>query len=384
VPNMGKSISEGLRLGQQFMEAPVKRRAMQQQEKMRNMQMEALTQEQKDKEALRLFASTGGQPVTMESYIETVELLKERGFPIDEDDMEANAMNVAGLNKDIQMGANLYKQQQALTGGGRSAIKGVEGDITFRDEEGNIFSQQTFLDPNTQQTKAVLTDVSGRGVEPVGKLNPVSTMGQTIADETKSAAERAAAIAGAKSLAEYAAKLEKEPELAARLEAAKNYAKTQADEGSLLDRMEANLPTIMDTVETLEGLADTATYTGVGRVFNGLVKELGLPQPRGADARAEYIATVRNALLPLLRATFGSAFTEKEGDKLLETLGDVNSTPSQKKSELRAFVVNKEREIRTQKRVVNRAERRVGGAIGEVDDIDSEILMLEAETGMGQ
>jgi hypothetical protein len=68
-----------------------------------------------------------------------------------------------------------------LTGtkSGLASVKGVEGDFSFRDEKGNIFSQQTFLDPNTQTTKPVLTDISGRNAEPVGKLTPVSTTGES-------------------------------------------------------------------------------------------------------------------------------------------------------------------------------------------------------------
>jgi len=67
--------------------------------------------------------------------------------------------------------------------GGSLGVKGVEGDFTFRDEKGNIFSQQSFLDNRTKTTKPVLTDVSGRGAQPVGKLTPVGGMGQTLSEE---------------------------------------------------------------------------------------------------------------------------------------------------------------------------------------------------------
>src|SRR5690606_6063350 len=64
-----------------------------------------------------------------------------------------------------------------------------------------------------------------------------------------------------------------------------------------------------------------------------------------ALAKAEYIATIDNQILPLLRDTFGAQFTLEEGNRLRATLGDENLSPAEKKATLRAFIAQKERDI---------------------------------------
>jgi hypothetical protein len=49
----------------------------------------------------------------------------------------------------------------------------------------------------------------------------------------------------------------------------------------------------------------------------------------------------------LLRVTFGAAFTAKEGETLKDSLVNPNSSPSQKKEQLSAFIAQKERDIIT-------------------------------------
>jgi len=92
---------------------------------------------------------------------------------------------LAGLDPD-------YAKQQF--GYGSKGVKGVEGDLIFTDDSGNYFSQQTFIDPNTQSTRAVLTDVSGGGAQPNGKLTPVNKMGQTVKQTIKESADKQAAV----------------------------------------------------------------------------------------------------------------------------------------------------------------------------------------------
>ena len=77
----------------------------------------------------------------------------------------------------------------------------------------------------------------------------------------------------------------------------------------------------------------------------------------GAVARAEYIATVANEILPLLRQTFGAAFTAAEGESLKATLGDPNSSPAEKDAQLKAFIAAKERQIRSKQRRVGEVPR---------------------------
>ncbi|MBG7617479.1 MAG: hypothetical protein IZT57_03825, partial [Chloroflexi bacterium] len=114
-----------------------------------------------------------------------------------------------------------------------------------------------------------------------------------------------------------------------------------------LARMQAGLPGIKEAVSELVELSSIATSTLGGRAFDFAVKESGFGGTKGADARAKLIAIVDNQVLPLLRVTFGAAFTAKEGETLKDSLVNPNSSPSQKKAQLSAFLAQKERDIIT-------------------------------------
>jgi len=98
-------------------------------------------------------------------------------------------------------------------------------------------------------------------------------------------------------------------------------------------------------VSELEGLADQATYTIAGRALDEGRTQLGMPPREAAVARTKYIAMVDNQVLPMLRDTFGAAFTVEEGKSLRATLGDPNKTAEERKAILRAFIEQKRRNI---------------------------------------
>ena len=54
--------------------------------------------------------------------------------------------------------------------------------------------------------------------------------------------------------------------------------------------------------------------------------------------------------LPLLKPTFGAAFTVAEGESLKATMGDPNATPEEKMAQLDAFIEQKMRTIGTKRR----------------------------------
>jgi hypothetical protein len=113
----------------------------------------------------------------------------------------------------------------------------------------------------------------------------------------------------------------------------------------LADSVTSKMPGLRSVVDTLSSLADTATYTQSGQAMDSVKRELGLPVGQGAIDRASYIAIVDNQVLPLLRDTFGAAFTEREGATLRATLGDPNKSPAEKKAILDAFIAQKERDV---------------------------------------
>jgi hypothetical protein len=119
-----------------------------------------------------------------------------------------------------------------------------------------------------------------------------------------------------------------------------------------LNFLESNMPKLEQVVSKLEDLSNKATYTTVGRAIDFARKESGQEPRESAIARAEYIATVDNEVLPLLRDTFGAAFTVKEGETLRNTLGDPDKSPAEKKAVLNAFISQKKSQIGSLQRQV--------------------------------
>lgn len=126
--------------------------------------------------------------------------------------------------------------------------------------------------------------------------------------------------------------------------------KSQAARSSELKELEATLPQLMATVEQLSDLGQKATYTMAGQGLDIARRELGLKPREAAVARREYISLVDNQILPLLRQIFGSQFTEREGESLKRTLGDVNASPEEKDAVLRSFINQKVEQIQTLRR----------------------------------
>lgn len=135
--------------------------------------------------------------------------------------------------------------------------------------------------------------------------------------------------------------------------------KAAGENDALLADMEASFPRLEQVASDLSTLGKRATYTKTGQARDFIVQETGFGSTEGATARKEYIAKVDNEVLPLLRQTFGAAFTQKEGESLKATLGDPNVPPEQKDAVLRAFIDTKRAQIETQKRRVGIAPKPV-------------------------
>jgi Mannosyl-glycoprotein endo-beta-N-acetylglucosaminidase len=121
--------------------------------------------------------------------------------------------------------------------------------------------------------------------------------------------------------------------------------KAQGEAGAAYDSIKSKLPGLQTVVADLDKVSEKATYTFAGKTLDDARRQLGLDPSDGALARAEYIAKVDNQILPLLRDTFGAAFTVKEGETLRATLGDPNKSPKEKQIVLKAFVEQKIRDV---------------------------------------
>jgi hypothetical protein len=135
--------------------------------------------------------------------------------------------------------------------------------------------------------------------------------------------------------------------------------KTDAENVALAESVQSKMPGLRSVIDELTALADTATYTQSGQVMDSVKRELGLPVGQGAIDRASYIAIVDNQVLPLLKDTFGAAFTVAEGQSLRATLGDPNKSPQEKKAILDAFIQQKERDVAAMQR------KAPGGAVDQ-------------------
>lgn len=194
-------------------------------------------------------------------------------------------------------------------------------------------------------------------------------------EQRKEIIEGEAKRAGEKEAAKVKAKAEAEAEKADLIaatkakitdavEVAKIEAKSRGETLTELGQAKAALPSLINVVDQLKALAPIATSTFGGKAFDTVVKELGFGSTKGADARAKFVAIVDNQILPLLKQTFGAAFTAQEGEALKATLGDPDAAPSQKMTQLDAFIESKMREIEVKESSLQQDKpARTGGQI---------------------
>lgn len=121
--------------------------------------------------------------------------------------------------------------------------------------------------------------------------------------------------------------------------------KVDVETQSSFDSLNSKMPGLRQVVNELGDLAEKATYTTAGRLWDDVVRETGNLPGEGALARTKYMSMVDNQVLPLLRDIFGAAFTVQEGESLRATLGAPDKSPAEKKAVLEAFIEQKTRDL---------------------------------------
>lgn len=255
---------------------------------------------------------------------------------------EALQLLEAGRAEDVLLGANTFidlaRSQGVITSQKTAAQREFDQNIA-----------RVKADPNLETSEGKAAAVA-LGIEARAST---SAQERIAADPelTDAVAESQAEIEGKKAAATEGAKLEKQrkfkPEIAKSVKLAEAEAKERGETLTDLARMEASLPGVREAVDELVDLSEVATSTFAGRAFDAVVKESGFGSTKGANARAKLIAIVDNQVLPLLKETFGAAFTVQEGENLKASLVDPNASPEQKRQQLEAFLAQKERNIRT-------------------------------------
>jgi len=137
------------------------------------------------------------------------------------------------------------------------------------------------------------------------------------------------------------------PQIESAVTKARIAAQNQGEVFNELSQAKAALPSLNTAVDELRELSSIATSTLGGKLFNAAVKETGFGATEGATARAKFIAIINNQVLPLLKPTFGAAFTVQEGESLKATMGDPDASPAEKMAQLDAFIAQKMRDIET-------------------------------------
>lgn len=232
------------------------------------------------------------------------------------------------LDRVIQSGSIFLEQAgQPLTSGQREFQSLTEG----------------FSEEDQERAKRIKAGLEPRATGSAAQTILNLGTAQQVADVEKT-------LAGGKEEGKLEAQFKFKPLIQAAVKEAEAAAKEKGEVLTDLQRSQAALPGLLESVGELKKLAPIATSTFGGRAFDFTAKELGFGSTEGATARKKFIAIVNNQVLPLLKPTFGAAFTVAEGDALRATMGDPDSTPEEKLAELDAFIQNKFREIETKER----------------------------------
>jgi len=244
----------------------------------------------------------------------------------------------------------LQRTNQALALGRQAGfIKLAPTSVSQREFDDNVASVEA--DP---ELKTIRGQAASRALGLTAKAS--LTKEERIANDRDLAsrvAENKGQQAEATETGKSKAQLKFKPSITRAVKLAQKEASERGEVLTDLARMEASLPGVREAVNQLIELSNVATSTLGGRAFDFLVKESGFGSTRGADARAKLIAIVDNQVLPLLKETFGAAFTVQEGENLKASLVNPDASPSQKREQLDAFLAQKERNIRTKQTQLN-------------------------------
>lgn len=235
-------------------------------------------------------------------------------------------------------------QQQGLLGQQRTAGQREQQDLlnTIQsgiDESGNL---KPINELNATERAAAIK----LGLAPRATGSAAQTIAQQGTVEDVASVE--SVLSGAREGGKLDVQTRKLPNIKSLVKKAELRASKENEVFTALNRAKAALPGITEVVGKLKELAPMVTSTFSGKVFDTAAKELGFGSTKGATSRAKFVSMVDNQVLPLLRDTFGAAFTAAEGDRLRDALADPDAAPDAKIAQLDAFIEQKFRDIETQ------------------------------------
>jgi len=389
VPDMGQAIDRGMRvatmadqLQQRREEAPLRKRMLEQRAQMQDQAIQQQTIQTQNAERDQGLANTAMW------MSELPKMFKSGDYKGVMEAVNRSRDDELGADQDADVSDHDEIISAIMSGDAADVMRaqnGVDSVLEMAKSRG-VFGAQRSASQRDFESKTVgLTEDEKEKARRISLgLDPraVGSAAQTIAGEGTAASvgESEAIIEKAKASGKAEGKGQGEAVVAplvaksrADIEAAVTLAKSSAkDKGETLTELahaEAALPGLMTTVDQLKELAPLVTNTIAGRMFDSVVKETGFGATEGSTARAKFTALINNQVLPLLKPTFGAAFTVQEGEALRATMGDVNASPDEKIEVLNVFIDNKVREIQTKQR--------------KLDDGQSDTTTTEAIRGGG-
>ncbi len=216
-------------------------------------------------------------------------------------------------------------------------IQNISGQLTAKQREFGGFTAGLSAEDQLKARRIEL------GLDPRAVGSAVQTITQEGTAPKVAVTEEI--LAGGKETGKLKSRLKFKPQIAKAVSLARSEAAARGETLTNVKRMKAALPGLNIAVSQLRELAPIATSTFGGRAFDFAVKETGFGSTTGANARAKFIGIVANQVLPLLRQTFGAAFTAQEGESLKAAMADPDASPTQKMVQLDAFIAQKVRDI---------------------------------------
>lgn len=350
VPDATSAVARGFDLGQKVRQAPMRNRLLDAQVQGAEQQ---LTQQQAKfqiqdmaTDAIQVKKLLEADPTGQQANVflaQRIKKIQDRGGD-PSDTMAArdmlNSGNVRGFMAELEAPIQAATQL-GLLNKGNTAMKEFEAKAAAAG-----------LKPGTPEyERAAMVDL---GLAPrAGSITGQERIA-TDPNLTQGVARSQATIEGAKSGAQEQAKsdvqLEMKPKIQSAIKEAETLAASRGEAISEYGRAKAALPGLQEVSNKLKTLADIATYTVGGKAFDEMVKQLGFGATEGATARVKMTSLVDNQILPLLRDTFGAAFTKAEGDSLRATLLDIDASPEAKKATIDTFLEQKIRNLEAKER----------------------------------
>lgn len=282
-------------------------------------------------------------PEQRRTYVSSLDSEVLGSFGIDAGRISSMQLDDASLDNSIaQLNSVVSSGQQApvTSSAERLQRRNLEAAKGAYDESGQL-KPRNQLTP--EQTNAlvelnVIPRLQGSATQTALELNNVKDVAGAGADIAGATTER-------KLLIEESIK----PRIAAAVRKAETQAKARGEQATEYEQALAAFPGLMEVTDQLEALAPIATFSMGGKAVDALLEQTGFGSTEGADGRAKFISVIDNQVLPLLKTTFGAAFTEGEGAALKKTLGDPDASPSKKLAQIEAFKANIKRELERKK-----------------------------------